>query len=327
MLENPTYGAELEVCDYNALECESALVELGAQRNNKDTTIINSSGVANDPSLRTCIFGGEINTKPTDTLQEQLSHIQKIHDTIEPFCYNHSSNLHLHLGFPGLENDLSALKKINAWLFKNLPYIQQTYIFPEVLRQGQVGIDNSKIRKSFLKRRKISRGRLISEIIYNQQLKTNSPKEFYDANRFKNAKGEYVGYTFQRPFINFYQLWQSGTIEFRCFSSTKDLSQIEEAFKFCLSIIDCINQDRPAETLREFNLPKGSYFDLRTEELGALTKIHIASGTSHISKKLKLQRNAILKELLAQGTITQGDLGIDLSVLDCTTLDKKNNEI
>ena len=44
--------------------------------NDKDNTIVNSNGVANDPLGKLCKYGGEINTKPTSTVEEQVEIIR-----------------------------------------------------------------------------------------------------------------------------------------------------------------------------------------------------------------------------------------------------------
>ncbi|MEN6369497.1 MAG: hypothetical protein ABFD77_07360, partial [Thermotogota bacterium] len=58
-----TYGVELEYAD---VKFGNPLPN-GCAWNTKDNTIVNSNGIANDPLGKLWLFGGEINTRPTDT--------------------------------------------------------------------------------------------------------------------------------------------------------------------------------------------------------------------------------------------------------------------
>ena len=63
-----TYGCELEFADVDRF----AKLPDGCTFDGKDHTIVNSNGIATDPKARTSTIGGEINTKATSTIDEQV---------------------------------------------------------------------------------------------------------------------------------------------------------------------------------------------------------------------------------------------------------------
>ena len=70
-----TYGVELEYGN-----CDRRIKDLpdGAKWNSLDNTCVSSTGIANDPQGKLYCFGGEINTRPTFTIDEQVEHIAKV---------------------------------------------------------------------------------------------------------------------------------------------------------------------------------------------------------------------------------------------------------
>ena len=123
-----TFGVELE---YGNCFRFNTLPE-GAKWNDKDNTCVSSSGIANDPIGELYKYGGEINTKPTKTIQEQIKHIEEINSALDPKpIVNYRSNLHIHVRVPGLSDDLESCKKLLRyieqhqlqafWLVENIP--------------------------------------------------------------------------------------------------------------------------------------------------------------------------------------------------------------
>ena len=100
-----TYGCEHEFADWSV---DSKLPE-GCLWNHDDYTIVNSNGIANDPKGKLWRFGGEINTRPTSSIEEQcdiLSQLKMLQPTPK---INYRSNLHVHVRVPGLKNDLELV--------------------------------------------------------------------------------------------------------------------------------------------------------------------------------------------------------------------------
>ena len=112
-MKNWSYGVELEYGN-----CDRKIIELpdGAKWNSLDNTCVSSTGIANDPQGKLYQYGGEINTRPTFSVDEQVEHIAKINkflrDNGPAPIVNYRSNLHIHIRVPGLNTNLKMLKHL-----------------------------------------------------------------------------------------------------------------------------------------------------------------------------------------------------------------------
>lgn len=106
-----TYGSEYEIADLDKrLNLPSSL-----SWDFKDVTVMNSNGVATDPrkdKSRIVQYGGELNTKPCESIDELVSIFELLKNNYE-FTVNNSCNLHNHIFVPDL--DLAGLKSIVAY--------------------------------------------------------------------------------------------------------------------------------------------------------------------------------------------------------------------
>lgn len=106
-----TFGAEFEVADID----KRKPVPEGLTWDFKDTSVMNSNGVATDPrrdGKRVVQFGGELNTKPCTSIGEVVDLYNQL-KTISPFTVNNTCNLHNHIRVPDLT--LTGLKAIVAY--------------------------------------------------------------------------------------------------------------------------------------------------------------------------------------------------------------------
>ncbi|AUS03050.1 hypothetical protein NVP2275O_469 [Vibrio phage 2.275.O._10N.286.54.E11] len=109
------YGAEWEIADID----RSCTLPEGLTWDGKDQTVMNTNGIATDPHLnseiRTWNYGGEMNTKPCNTIDE----IVELFKTLlrnQPECtVNNSCNLHNHYRIPGL--DVDGLKRVVSYYY------------------------------------------------------------------------------------------------------------------------------------------------------------------------------------------------------------------
>ena len=322
---NLTYGTELEIPDWNCLTETSKIEKLGAKRNVIEQDICNSSGVSNDPKLRTCIFGGEINTKPTDSIESQVQHIMDIYKSIS-YNLNYSVGMHLHIRIPGLKDDLNQLKKWSKWLIENQDDYRRRVIeyIVESDSEGNYFFETPEDKKLFQKRftyRKNNRYRKLRETTFEEQMRAETPREWYVSFFSKNSKGQPVWCGGYRPFINVTQLFNGDvdTLEFRGFNMTDNPDELLECFKICQSVVDCVYDNVPFEKIQfdQNKLPKCMPFDPKLEKLYLYTNKCVAhSYTPTTSKYRKNERDLRLKELLDAGTITLDDLGVPLSNLN-----------
>ena len=147
-----TYGYEIEWGDIDRKM--PIPEELGAWEY-CETDIINLRepyrGLGSDPKGINPPVGGEINTKPTKTWQEQVDNIMKLHDMFVEHgtpptagCVNHG---HLHIHVPGLTEDIDALKRLSLYLRDNQHMtIDRCYQFRVV-----PNMDLTKTAKTYLK--------------------------------------------------------------------------------------------------------------------------------------------------------------------------------
>jgi hypothetical protein len=168
--------------------------------------------------------GGEINTKPTNTWQEQVDRIMEIKSLFDhptASCVNHG---HLHVYVPGLKNDIPALKKLVRYIRNNQHIvIDKCYQF-----RVHQDMSMSKTAKTYLK---WDGGRPMPDYMCNNIF--NLAENFEHFIRLHAAGKD--GVSMGRPFryaINTYCMKHTGTIEFRCFRSSIDRKEISDSFRF-----------------------------------------------------------------------------------------------
>jgi hypothetical protein len=212
-------------------------------------------GLACDPLGLEPPVGGEINTKPTATWQEQVDRIIQIRDMFEhptASCVNHG---HLHVYVPGLKDDICALKKLTRYIRDNQHMvIDRCYQF-----RLHPDMSMAKTAKTYLK---WDGGRPMPDYMCNNIL--NLANNFEDYIRLHAAGKD--GVSMGRPFryaINTYCMKHTGTVEFRCFRSSTDRKEIEDSFRFAEKFIDAALNDGPeVEDIffdNDFTFPKFEY--------------------------------------------------------------------
>ncbi len=140
-----TYGSELELADVDT----RILLPEGSKWDYKDGSIANSNGLANDPKKEFNLYGGEINVKPTSSIEEQIEEIEKVFEVLKNnggYTINFSCNLHIHIGVPGLSKDLEYLKKLQSYIRK-----YDTIIFDHVDPIPKEKKDNYKNEEDYKK--------------------------------------------------------------------------------------------------------------------------------------------------------------------------------
>ena len=207
--------------------------------------------IACDPLGIEPYMGGEINTKPTATWEQQVDRIMELHKFFtdagnkpSASCVNHG---HLHVFVPGLKNDVSALKKLVSYIKQNQSdVIKACYGFYE-----SPEMKSCKGAKMYLK---LDGGREMPEYMCDNIV--NLAKDFDHFIKLHAAGKD--GVSMGRPFryaINTYCMKHTGTIEFRCFRSTTKREEIEAQFRFAEKFVDAALNDGPsvAEILAEEN--------------------------------------------------------------------------
>lgn len=238
-----TYGYEIEWGDIDrrlAIPSHLGTWEFA------ETDILNLHGDyayrAVDPLGLEPPVGGEVNTKPTATWQEQVDRIMEIHqlfvdngDRPSSSCVNHG---HLHVRVPGLVDDIDGLKRLIRYIKENqLTTIDRCYGFYK--HQEMTSFAGA---TNYLK---FDGGRPMPDYMCD-----NIERLATDFQSFikLHAAGK-DGVSMGRPFryaINTYCMKHTGTIEFRCFRSSTKREEIESQFKFAEKFVDAALNDGPS---------------------------------------------------------------------------------
>lgn len=274
-----TYGYEIEWGDIDRR------VEIPAHLGkweHAETDIVNLHEpfkyVACDPLGLDPYMGGEINTMPTATWQEQVDRIIELRNYFvskgshpSAGCVNHG---HLHVYVPGLKNDISALKRLIAYIKANqADTIEACYGYYD--SQYMKGSKNA---KTYLK---YDGGRAMPDYMCDNIINLATDFDHFIKLHAAGKDGVSMG----RPFryaINTYCMKHTGTIEFRCFRSSVKREEIESQFKFAERFIDAALND--GQSVREilasdtFTFPP-FYFDKLEYDGWEKTKYDKSRGT------------------------------------------------
>lgn len=239
MSEKWTFGCEFEWGDID----RRVLLPPGFGWDERDCTIVNSNGIANDPKGRLYRLGGEINTPPTPTIYGQQEALQLLKALFPEAVVNYRSNLHAHIRVPGLKDDLRALKRItqyNAhWLPIVLPIIEpipepkHTFVDEELFPFERLGA----LRR--YKRRKRSHHTVLSKARTDKQLTAHTLEEFFRAEVPQDKLGRPMWHAQPRAAVNLRQLLQTDTIEFRHSPGTLDPEELGHFLEWCEHYLLC----------------------------------------------------------------------------------------
>lgn len=198
-----------------------------------EADIINTRGeyanISADPLGINPPVGGEINTIPSKTIEDQVHRIMTIIDLFKKNGHDPdvgiTSHSHIHVHVKGLEQDIDALKRL-----VNYVYINQEFTFMNVYRYMGSKIPESGYSK-------------IKNYLKNDGAR-KMPKWLADnvihlANNFDDVLTLFArgidGVTKIRPVrygINLYSLKNCRTIEFRCFRGSTKLEELYDCFFF-----------------------------------------------------------------------------------------------
>ena len=239
-----TYGAEIEWGD---IPRDFAVPEHLGTWEHAETDILNLYGEyalrAVDPLGIDPPVGGEINTKPTATWDQQVDRIMEIKKLFTDAGYQPTASLvnhgHIHVHVPDLVEDVESLKRLIAYIGAN----QQ--LTTEVCYQYQ---DHPTMKgavkgaKTYLKH---DGGRQMPAYMIENICNLATDFDHFIKLHAAGRDGVSMG----RPFryaINTYCLKHTGTIEFRCFRSTTERQEIESQFAFAEAFIDAALNDGPS---------------------------------------------------------------------------------
>jgi hypothetical protein len=301
-----TYGVELEYGDsyrFNELP-------IGAKWNDKDNTCVSTTGIANDPLGLLYKYGGEINTKPTNTIQEQIDHIAEINAMLKPTpIVNYRSNLHIHVRVPGLKDDLESCKKLLRYIdeFQQLAFdIVETIPVPS---KSMLAPEVYEWELKRMKRRHKSHQYKLPASRVNAMLNAKTTQEFYEEHAPLTEKGR-MWFFSPRAGINLRQMWEeTNTIEFRHFPGTLDMTEMQSCISWCREFLDAaLNTEKtPTDIFWEtsYKFPKFQPYEFETEQIYQWTNFD-AHSRKVVEKRLNALREKI--DIDAVGSIISKDI-------------------
>ncbi len=237
-----SYGAEHELADWDIRDFGRLPNDYG--RDKRDITIVNSNGLANDPTGRLHPFGGEINTPPTPTPEGQVECLQKILRLLPEAEINYRSNLHIHVRIPGLKDDLRALKSlhcfIHLWMPEIFPLIEPLDRPVQALVQTD---DEYKGACKRWRRCRVSHHTLLTPSRLARQLQAAEIDDFFRLEVPWSKTGP-MWHLQPRLCVSIRQLLQTDTIEFRHFPGTREAGRLLTAVEWCRDFLLCWREGR-----------------------------------------------------------------------------------
>jgi len=298
-----TFGSELELVDTDQR------IELGhlGQWNREENTLVNSSGLGVDNTKKMVSLGGEVNVTPTDTIEEQVKNIKEILELLPRKNINHTCDFHVHVGVPGLSEDLETVKDITKYFFEHqerILEITREFVEPSRKKYSRAAYEAAKKYDKF---RKKQNGHPISEAIFDKMMKARTMEEYFQSYVSKNKDGGYNWHFVNRTGINLFQLKYVGTVEFRHFFSTLEINEMESALRWSEAIMDAAlnskkTPDEVLEELGEVTFPKHEY-TLYDHKLGTIHK------KTHFGKLKKSEIRSNIDKMLKECVIIEEDLG------------------
>ena len=244
---NFSYGCELEWSDIDRRV--DIPVELGSWEGPKiagyymgsEIDIVNTKGkwkgVGTDPLCMTCKVGGEIHTQPSHFIETQLFRVMRILDLFSvanAACPNHG---HIHVGVPGLLQDLDLLKNVFAYTKinqndlieaccgytrKDSEKIKSSDLMDWVKQYLLVG-DGKHIREELFDR--VEKAETVAEVLKALEEVPCEDWEWVDGKVTETPESH-------RTAVNLFNLTKGETIEFRIFRSTVNPVELWSCLKF-----------------------------------------------------------------------------------------------
>ncbi len=249
-----TIGLELEWADVD--RWSEIPPHLGTW-NLQDYSIVNSDGHANCPNGATWRWGGEINTVPTETPQQQAAIVDMLRVLLNP-TINYKCNLHVHV-MPDVDllADVDSLRRVAKLLREAESFVFGTIDpLPPIQWQEDEEAYNGEVKR--YNRNKKSHHGSISILRWDEMMSATTVQEFKDAHAPSTKSGGRAWHIAQRTGMNLRSLWKHGTIEFRHFFGTADPEEIESAARWCQTFLEMVVSYRN-DTLSGREIAEGVY--------------------------------------------------------------------
>lgn len=200
-------------------------------------------GHGTDPLCIECKVGGEIHTQPSNTIDSQMYRIMDIMNRFSTVCVACPNHGHIHVGIPGIKQDLEALKNLFRYTQKNeADLIKACCGYNEVEAQSVRDANLENWVKDYLL---VGDGKSINPDIYEQvekaesverilNLLENTPCDdwFWDTNKRVSLWNSH------RTAFNLFNLTKGETVEFRIFRASINPVEIYSSLFFAKRYVE-----------------------------------------------------------------------------------------
>jgi hypothetical protein len=307
-LQGWTYGAELELADVDT----SIKLPPGNKWCDKDGSICNSNGTANDPKKEFNRFGGEIQTRPANSPKELLQNVLEIYELLKvgPNCFNFTTNLHVHVRVPGLKESLPQLKLIATYVNEHgKELFNLIEPIPKPKRQEFLSSDAFNGAWERFKRRGRSHHYVPTLKTYVAMMEAKTPQEFYEAHASQDKSGKRMWHWVVRSGVNIKQVFEdTETVEFRHFTMSPDPVKMFSALRWPEIFLRGLFTSPILKTPKQYmtenpELEFQGFYPYNYE----LDKIFQMTNVYH-NKRSEVREN--YAKLIAEGRIKKEDLGV-----------------
>lgn len=221
-----SFGCEHELADW-----DTALGYHPGCYRTPDVTVVNSNGVAAQPSADVYRFGGELNTPPTPDPAGQAAvlacSLGRYAAGGPPARVNHRSNLHVHVRVPGLKDSLPLLKRVQKYVHQ--PALWE--LLDQLIEPIPPGVTPAERKRA--RRRRVSHRTFLTPARLDHQLKATTVTEFFEREVPRSRAGAVMWHAQPRCCVNLRQLLQTDTVEFRHFPGTLDPAAVTTCVEWC----------------------------------------------------------------------------------------------
>lgn len=294
---NFSFGLELEAIDFDRRE---VILPEGCWWSRKEITLINSNGVAIDPTGKTGNFmGGEINTPAVYSLDECIKLgedcFRAIRDAGGGVNYRCNTQVHIGFNFGEEKANLMALKAIQKESYENWKYyLMNTMGEGQFKRKKEYGFAFwSHYTERPLRAHK-----------HLAMMRAQTLHDYREAS-FLSKTGRRAFQTFQRQYINTHAWFKYGTVEFRNFWATLDTELLKNCVlwslnftKMCLGYLNkrefltfCENVELPKELPYDDYLEKEFYKTKITKAKKEYLKALNLKGKKYAINSIKKQNS------------------------------------
>ena len=229
------FGIEYELADFNTQQKLAPCFNL----DDKDYTIVNSDGTANDPKHKKNIYGGELTTIPGN-IEEQLEYFKQLP---KDSTINYRCNLHVHI------KDTELLEsEVDAYItYSKRSQDLIALFFDDVASLDFEFIGDDRVCQKRANHSKQSHRNLLSSKQKERMYSANTKEEFFDSEYPVDKNGRLVK-IIPRSCINMRPLQTIGTIEYRLFWGVENIKSLEAVLLFVKYFHDlCMHYSKAKE--------------------------------------------------------------------------------